>query len=110
MEEIAQKALKDKGIVKVRGIEDTLVLDARYDLGNGKSITGSIKINLLLSPGKSIRPIFESIKIGPFDIPDIFFRKITNAKIILTPTKGWPLKTNIQSIKISPRKLYINPA
>ena len=110
LEEIAIKALKGKGIIKVKGLNDSLVLDAQYDLGNGKSITGSIKINLLFSPGESIRPIFESIKIGPFDIPDIFFRKITNAKIVLTPTKGWPLKTNIQSIKISPRKLYINPA
>ena len=56
-----------------------------------------------------VRPVVESIKLGPFDIPRVFFRRITDAKIILTPTPGWPLETNIQTLQVHPRKLQINP-
>ena len=70
---------------------------------------GSAKLNFLFSPGQMIRPVVESIKLGPFDIPQIFFRRITDAKIILTFTPGWPLETNIQTLQVHPRKLQINP-
>ena len=70
---------------------------------------GETKINVLMDPGKTIQPDFEYLKLGPLDIPIVFIRRITNAKIFLNPTPGWPLETNIKSLKFSPRKFEINP-
>ena len=57
---------------------------------------------------EKIQPAFEYIKLGPLDIPILFVRRITNARLIVTPTPGWPLTTNIKSLNIYPRKIEIN--
>ena len=101
--------MKEKGSVKIEGVDTGILIHAHYNLPQGQTVEGSVKVNFLFSPGKVIRPVVESIKLGPFDIPRVFFRRITDAKIILTPTPGWPLETNIQTIKVHPRKLQINP-
>ncbi len=110
LETQANKAMKGKGKVNIEGFDSGLMIHASYNLPQGQTLEGSAKIDLLFSPGQRVRPLVEFIKLGPFDIPRIFFRRITDADIILTPTPGWPLKTNIQSIQIQPRKLQINPS
>ena len=109
LEKDAFKAMKEKGLVKIEGFNNGLLVHIVYTLPQGQTLEGSVKINFLFSPGQMIRPVVESIKLGPFDIPQIFFRRITDAKIILTPTPGWPLETNIQALQVHPRKLQINP-
>ncbi len=109
LEKDAFKAMKEKGLVKIEGFNNGLLVHIVYTLPQGQTLEGLIRINFLFSPGQMIRPVVESIKLGPFDIPQIFFRRITDAKIILTPTPGWPLETNIQALQVHPRKLQINP-
>jgi 4-amino-4-deoxy-L-arabinose transferase-like glycosyltransferase len=109
LEKDAYKAMKEKGTVKIEGFDNGILLHASYSLPQGKTLKGSARIKLLFSPGKHIKPIVEYIKLGPFDIPPVFFRRITDKKIILESTPGWPLETNIQTIQIHPRKLQINP-
>ncbi|MDP7353543.1 MAG: hypothetical protein QGE94_00460, partial [Desulfobacterales bacterium] len=38
-------------------------------------------------------------------VPHAFYRRISNIQIHLTPTLGWPLYTDIHSLKIYPRHL-----
>jgi 4-amino-4-deoxy-L-arabinose transferase-like glycosyltransferase len=109
LEKLAYKAMRGKGTVKVEGIDNGLMLHATYNLPQGQTIEGSAKINLLFTPGERIKPVVEFIKLGPLDIPRIFFRRITDANIVLTPTPGWPLETNIHTLRILPRELQINP-
>ena len=109
LEQDAYKAMKKRGKVNIEGFDNRILLHASYTLPQGKTVEGSAQIKLLFSPGESIKPTVEFIKLGPFDIPSILFRRITDKKIILTSTHGWPLETNIQSIRIHPRKLEINP-
>ena len=101
--------MKEKGLVKIEGFNNGLLVHIVYTLPQGQTLEGLIRINFLFSPGQMIRPVVESIKLGPFDIPRVFFRRITDAKIILTSTPGWPLETNIQTLQVHPRKLQINP-
>jgi 4-amino-4-deoxy-L-arabinose transferase-like glycosyltransferase len=109
LEQDAYKAMKEKGTVKIEGLDNSILLHARYTLPQGEILEGTVKIKILFSPKKIIKPYVEFIKLGPFDIPQIFFRRIADKTVILTPTPGWPLETNIQSIQIHPRKLQINP-
>lgn len=109
LEKEANKAMRGKGQVKIEGFDRGIMLHARYNLPQDQTVEGSAKVNILFSPRGKIKPIVEFIKLGPFDIPRIFFRRITDANIILTPTPGWPLATNIHTIRILPRKLQINP-
>lgn len=103
------KAMKEKGHVTIEGFDKGILIKANYPLPQGQVLEGSAKINLSISPGKKIKPVVEFLKLGPLDIPQILFRRIAHQEIILTPTPGWPLKTNIQTIQIHPRKLQINP-
>jgi len=109
LEKSAELGMKGKGIIKVNGAKNSITIHAKYSLPQGQVVEGETKINISFSPGEKIQPAFEYLKLGPFDIPILFIRRITNAKMILTPTPGWPLATNIQSLKISPRKIEINP-
>ncbi len=109
LEHEAYKAMKGKGEVNIKGFDDSILIRASYILPQGQIVEGSTQIKLLFSSGKSIKPIVEFLKIGPFDLPSILFRRITDKEIILTSTPGWPLEMNIQSIQVHPHKLQINP-
>ena len=109
LEHAAYKAMKRKGEVNIKGFDNSILIHAIYTISQGLTVEGSTQINLLFSPKKSIKTIVEFLKIGPFDLPSIIFRGITNKEIILGSTPGWPLETNIQSIQIYPHKLQINP-
>ena len=108
LEKLASLAMKEKGTIKVSGSKNSLTVHAKYSLPQGQILEGETKVNILFLPGEKIQHSFEYLKLGPLDIPTLFIRRITNAKMILTPTPGWPLATNIQSLKISPRKIEIN--
>ena len=109
LEKSAARAMKGKGTIKVSGSKNSLTVHAKYSLPQGRVVEGETKVNILFSPGEKIQPTFEYLKLGPFDIPTLFIRRITNAKMMLTPTPGWPLTTFIKSLKISSRKIEINP-
>ncbi len=109
LEKSAAQAMKGKGNIKLKGENNTLTVSAKYFLSQNQILKGETKINVLMDPEKTIQPDFEYLKLGPFDIPIVFIRRITNGKIFLNPTPGWPLKTNIKSLKFSPRKFEINP-
>jgi 4-amino-4-deoxy-L-arabinose transferase-like glycosyltransferase len=108
LEKSAERGMKGKGTIKVSGSKNSITLKAKYFLSQGQIVEGETKINILFSPGEKIQPEFEYLKLGPLNIPTLFIRRITNAKMVLTPTSRWPLETNIQSLKISPRKIEIN--
>lgn len=109
LEKSAATGMKGKGNITINGSKNSLHLHVKYSLPQGRFVEGKTKINLQFTPGEKIRPAIEYLKLGPFDIPNIFIRRITDEEIILTPTPGWPLATNIQSLEISPRKIEINP-
>ncbi len=109
LEKSAEQGMKGKGTIKVNGAKDSITIHAKYSLSQGQAVEGETKVNILFSPGERIKPSFEYLRLGPLDIPTLFIRRITNTKMLLTPTPGWPLTTNIQSLKISPRKIEINP-
>ena len=109
LEKLAERVMKGKGTIKVSGSKNSITLKAKYFLSQSQIAEGETKINILFSPGEKIQPVFEYLKLGPFNIPTLFIRRITNAKMVLTPTHKWPLETNIQSLKISTRKIEINP-
>ena len=109
LEEAAAIAMKGKGNINVKGSKDSLTIKAKYSISQDQVVEGETKITILVDPGKKIWPEFEHLKLGPFDIPTLFIRRITKGKMFLSPTPGWPLTTNIQSLKISSRKLEINP-
>ena len=109
LEKLAERGMKGKGTIKVSGSKNSITLKAKYFLSQSQIAEGETKINILFSPGEKIQPVFEYLKLGPFNIPTLFIRRVTNAKMVLTPTHKWPLETNIQSLKISTRKIEINP-
>jgi hypothetical protein len=109
LENSAARAMKGKGKIKLTGGNNSITINAKYGLAQNQILEGNTKINVSIEPGKTIQPDFEYFKLGPFDIPIVFIRRIINGKIFLNPTPGWPLETNIKSLKISPRKFEINP-
>jgi 4-amino-4-deoxy-L-arabinose transferase-like glycosyltransferase len=109
LERLVERGMKGKGTIKLSGSKNSIILKAKYFLSQGQIVEGETKVNILFSSGEKIQPVFEYLKLGPLDIPILFVRRITNAKMVLTPTSRWPLETNIQSLKISPRKIEINP-
>ena len=109
LEKVAAKAMKGKGEAKVTGSKNSLTIYAKYALSPNRVIKGETKVNILMEPGKKIWPNFEYFRLGPLDIPILFIRRITNTNLSLKPTPTWPLITNIKGLKISARKLEINP-
>ncbi|MZG52731.1 MAG: phospholipid carrier-dependent glycosyltransferase [Nitrospinae bacterium] len=109
LEKTATKAMKGKGEAKVTGSKNSITIHAKYALSSDQVIEGKAKVNILMEPEKKIWPEFEYLRLGTLDIPILFVRRITNTKLSLQPTPGWPLVTNIKNLKISPRKIEINP-
>ena len=109
LEELAAEALKGKGEVRLEGEGDKLILKANYRLPGGDIVTGQIVVRIVLEPGLALRPILESLNLGPVLVPRTFYRRVSNITVDLNPTPGWPLSTDIRSVKIYPRRLEINP-
>ena len=109
LEQLALKEMKGKGNARLTGDGDRLHLRAQYQLPSPLgTIEANATVKLIFDPLKSIRPVVEKLEVGPFKIPEIFYRMIMDEQIVLDPTPGWPLATDIRSIKIFPRKLAIN--
>jgi 4-amino-4-deoxy-L-arabinose transferase-like glycosyltransferase len=109
LEQLALKEMKGKGDVRLEGEGDRLRLRAQYQLPSPfGTIDGNAEVRLNFEPGKSIRPQVETVTAGPLAAREIFYRRILDEKIILTPTAGWPLFTDIRTINIFPRRLEIN--
>ena len=109
LEKSATQAMKGKGEAKVTGSKNSITIHAKYTLSPNQVLEGETKVNILIEPEKKIWPVFEYLRFGPLDIPILFIRRITNKKLNLLPTAGWPLITNIKKLKISSRKFEINP-
>ena len=111
LEQLALKEMKGKGYVRLEGEGDRLHLNAQYQLPPPLgTIEANATVKLIFDPQKSIRPLVETLKAGPISLPEIFYRRILDEQIVLSPTPGWPLVTDIRSIKIFPRRLEINQA
>ncbi len=109
LEQLALKEMKGQGKVRLEGEGDRLHLKAHYQLPSSLgTIEGNATVKVVFDPEKSIRPVVETLKVGPFAVPEIFYRRLLDEKIIFSPTPGWPLATDIRSIQIFKRKLAIN--
>ena len=109
LEQLALKEMKGQGEVRLEGDGDRLHLKAHYQLPSSLgTVAGNATVKLLFDPQKSIRPVVETLQVGPLGLPEIFYRSLLDEQIILSPTPGWPLATDIRSIKIFKRKLAIN--
>ncbi|MBU06099.1 MAG: hypothetical protein CL877_09160 [Dehalococcoidales bacterium] len=108
LEELAAKAMKGQGEARLEGQEGRLVLRVNYRLSQGFDVKGKAIIRVEFEPGRSIKPTLELLDLGPVSVPQVFYRRMANIQIHLTPTLGWPLYTDIHSIRIYPRHLEIN--
>jgi len=108
LEELAAKAMKGQGEARLEGQEGRLVLRANYRPFQGFDVKGKAIIRVEFEPGRSIKPTLELLNLGPVSVPQVFYRRMTNIQVHLTPTPGWPLYTDIHSIRIYPRHLEIN--
>ena len=108
LEALADKEMKGLGVARLQGEEDRLHLKISHDVPWG-NVEGRVTVRLDFQPGIHIRPVVESVVLGPLVLREIFYRRIVDEKIALHPTPGWPLVTDIRSVKIHPRKLEINP-
>jgi len=109
LEKTLTEAMKEKGEIQVVGSKNSLTIYANYALSPGQVLEGKTKLSIFMEPGKKIWPVFEYLRLGPFEIPILFIRRITSTKLSLQSTPGWPFITNIKRLNISPRKLEINP-
>ena len=82
LEKSAAVAMKGKGNINVSGSKNSLTIHAKYSLPQGQVVEGETKIKILFSSGEKIQPAFEHLKLGPLDIPILFIRRITNARLI----------------------------
>jgi len=108
LEELAAREMKGQGEARLEGQEGRLILRANYRLSQDFDVTGKAIIRVEFEPGRSIKPTLESLDLGPVSVPQVFYRRMSNIQIHLTPTLGWPLYTDIHSFKIYPRHLEIN--
>jgi hypothetical protein len=108
LEELATKAMKGQGEAHLEGREDQLILDASYRLPQGFTVTGKAVIRIMFEPGRSIKPILNSLNLGPISVPQVFYRTTTDEVLYLHPTPGWPFNTDIRSVKVFSRRLEIN--
>jgi hypothetical protein len=69
LEQQAYKAMKETGTIRIEGIDNRLLVHARYNLPQGQMVKGSAKVKLIFTPGEKIKPLVEFIKLGPLDIP-----------------------------------------
>lgn len=109
LERLALKEMRGKGRVRLEGEGDGLHLTAQYQLPPPLgTVHGNARVKILFDPLKSIRPLVETLTVGPLAGREIFYRRILDEKIILVPTQGWPLFTDIRTVNIFPRRLEIN--
>jgi 4-amino-4-deoxy-L-arabinose transferase-like glycosyltransferase len=109
LEQLALKEMKGKGEARLEGEGDRLHLRAHYQLPSPLgTIEANATVKLIFDSQKSIRPLVETLKVGPFAVPEIFYRRILDERIVLSPTPGWPLATDIRSINIFKQKIHIN--
>ena len=109
IEQLAEKAMKGKGDVRLEGDGDRIHVTAHYQLPR-MELAGKATARLIFEPQKKIRPVLESLVVGPVAAREIFYRRILDEEVDLNPTPGWPLYTDIRAIKIYPRKVEINPS
>ncbi len=109
LEHLALMEMKGKGHGRLMGGKDRLHLKVQYQLPPPLgTVEANATVRLVFDPEKTIRPQVETLKVGPIEVPEIFYRRILDEQIVLTPTPGWPLATDIRSVKIFPRKVSIN--
>lgn len=109
LEQLALKEMKGKGNARLKGEGDRLHLKAQYQLPPPLgTIEANATVKLIFDKQKSIRPVVEALQVGPFALPEIFYRRILDERIVLSPTPGWPLATDIRTINIAQRKIAIN--
>ena len=108
LEELAARAMGGRGEVRLEGQEGRLVLRASYRLPQGFDVTAKAIVQVEFEPGRSVKPTLELLNLGPISVPRTFYRRMSNIQIPLTPTPGWPLHTDIHSVKIYSQYLEIN--
>ncbi len=107
LEALAEKEMKGRGGARLTGEKGRLHLRAWHEVPWGKA-EGRVSVRLDFQPGRHIRPVVETVLLGPFELKEIFYRRIVDETIALTPTPGWPLVTDVRSIDIHPRTITIN--
>jgi len=108
LEELAFRAMKGKGTAQLTGRGDRLELTAHY-LSGPVDVNARVVLGIQFAPGREILPVADTLEIGPFRIPRIFYRRWVDRPVALVPTSGWPLYTDIRELRILPRRLEINP-
>ncbi|NIP99191.1 MAG: hypothetical protein GWM98_01315, partial [Nitrospinaceae bacterium] len=108
LEELADKELKGQGKVRLAGQDEAVTLHAWYDLPSW-TIKGEARLSMIFEPGVRLRPHLDYLILGPVSVPEIFTRRLMDEEIRMTPTSGWPLHTEIRSVRIGPRHLALNP-
>ena len=108
LEKLAASAMGGQGEALLEGQEGRLILRVNYRLPQGFDMTARAIVRVEFEPGRSVKPTLESLSLGPILVPRIFYRRMSNIQIPLTPTPGWPLYTDIHSIKIYSQYLEIN--
>jgi len=108
LEELAAKKMKGSGKASLMGQGRRLILKANYNLPQGINIKGKAVARVDFKPGEFLNVDLESLNLGPLSIPKEFSRRKLKVRVDLKPTKGWPLYTDINSLKIFPRRLEIN--
>jgi len=108
LEDLAVKEMKGSGKASLMGQGNRLILKANYNLPQGINIKGKAVARVDFKPGEFLNADLESLNLGPIFIPKEFSRRKLKVRVDLKPTKGWPLYTDIKSLKIFPRRLEIN--
>ncbi|GJL79625.1 MAG: hypothetical protein NPINA01_26140 [Nitrospinaceae bacterium] len=109
LEQLALKEMKGKGQARLEGENGRLRLTAQYQLpAPWGRVDGNASVKLLFEPEKSIRGEVETVTVGPLAAREIFYRLVLDQTLVLTPTAGWPLFTDIRRVNIFPRRLEIN--
>jgi len=108
LEDLAAKEMNGRGKARLMGQENQLILKASYLLPQGIDIKGKAVARVDFKPGEFLNVDLESLNLGPVSIPKAFSRRKLKVRVDLKPTKGWPLYTDIGSLKIFSRRLEIN--
>jgi 4-amino-4-deoxy-L-arabinose transferase-like glycosyltransferase len=108
LEDLAAKEMNGRVKARLMGQENQLILKASYLLPQGIDIKGKAVARVDFKPGEFLNVDLESLNLGPVSIPKAFSRRKLKVRVDLKPTKGWPLYTDIGSLKIFSRRLEIN--
>ena len=81
--------MKGQGTVRLKGDGDRLHLKAQYQLPSSLgTIAGNATVKLVFDPQKSIRPVVETLQVGPLGLPEIFYRRLVDEKNHPQPDSG----------------------